>query len=366
MYHHQSIVDLRTIRSPAQVLNFKVHASTSESTSESSKGSVRAGEEILKDSITNEFYSHEILKIYEESEIIRIGLSIEGFIVPKNSIFLGPKWIRVAKLAKGIHEGNAILEKSSTGGKLRVRVVKTIEKDSEVFLWFSEEVAALMRINFLRLDNFQGHFHYRCHECHKIFENPNPLKIHIATNCDNFPIDLLYQRLNDALSRIIQLPPNTPQIQSYSGAFRSIYPQHQASSTTPSTAVPPTSMAAASHLETIVSNMGTSKDGHICIYCGKLYSRKYGLKIHIRTHTGFKPLKCKYCFRPFGDPSNLNKHLRLHAQSGATHKCNLCNKVMVRKRDLERHNQTRHGIITPGLDVDTTTSEEDIEILCDA
>lgn len=35
-------------------------------------------------------------------------------------------------------------------------------------------------------------------------------------------------------------------------------------------------LAAAAHLETIVSNMGTSKQGHLCIYCGKLYSRKYG------------------------------------------------------------------------------------------
>ncbi|KAH3739402.1 hypothetical protein DPMN_046054 [Dreissena polymorpha] len=54
----------------------------------------------------------------------------------------------------------------------------------------------------------------------------------------------------------------------------------------------------------------STKDGHLCVYCGKLYSRKYGLKIHLRTHTGYKPLRCKYCFRAFGDPSNLNKHIR--------------------------------------------------------
>lgn len=101
-------------------------------------------------------------------------------------------------------------------------------------------------------------------------------------------------------------------------------------------------ITAAAHLETIVSNMGTSKQGHLCIYCGKLYSRKYGLKIHIRTHTGFKPLKCKYCYRPFGDPSNLNKHVRLHVQGSTIYKCTDCGKVLVRRRDLQRHMQARH------------------------
>lgn len=41
---------------------------------------------------------------------------------------------------------------------------------------------------------------------------------------------------------------------------------------------------------------------------------------HHRTHTGFKPLKCKYCYRPFGDPSNLNKHVRLHAEGDTPYK----------------------------------------------
>lgn len=35
-------------------------------------------------------------------------------------------------------------------------------------------------------------------------------------------------------------------------------------------------------METIASNLGKFKQGHLCIYCGKVYSRKYGLKIHIR------------------------------------------------------------------------------------
>ncbi|XP_072264793.1 PR domain zinc finger protein 13 [Pyxicephalus adspersus] len=103
-----------------------------------------------------------------------------------------------------------------------------------------------------------------------------------------------------------------------------------------------------------VSATGKPKKGHLCIYCGKLYSRKYGLKIHLRTHTGFKPLECKVCARRFGDPSNLNKHIRLHAEGNTPYRCEHCGKVLVRRRDLERHVKSRH----PGQSLNT---KEDIQ-----
>ena len=57
--------------------------------------------------------------------------------------------------------------------------------------------------------------------------------------------------------------------------------------------------------------------GFKCTFCGKYYTRRYGFKIHLRTHTGYKPLKCSYCTRSFGDPSNLNKVSEsTQAQSG--------------------------------------------------
>lgn len=36
----------------------------------------------------------------------------------------------------------------------------------------------------------------------------------------------------------------------------------------------------------IADEMGKQKKTHVCLFCGKIYNRKYGLKIHLRTHTG--------------------------------------------------------------------------------
>lgn len=163
-----------------------------------------------------------------------------------------------------------------------------------------------------------GQKSYVCLQCYRSFEVPNQLKVHLARNCDQLDENVLWKRLQSELlsryqrklvlqSRNFEMtnPYHSAIMQSIptsSRRFSAFHPVLNKCETSPS---PPASLmpmpnlspvsqsslndsalAAAAHLETIVSNMGTSKQGHLCIYCGKLYSRKYGLKIHIRTHTG--------------------------------------------------------------------------------
>ncbi|XP_059612616.1 zinc finger protein 77 [Phlebotomus argentipes] len=296
-------------------------------------------------------------------------IALKGFLqVTEKCLANSGGWIRLLPLARDVHSGNICLEITDGGQSVNLRTTRNIEEGEDLQLWFSEKILALMQIPFLSPVNIQGQNRYICHICERVFEDPNPLKIHLATFCEKHSLDALWNRLNFILSSSFRSVPSSPpaktplasasEVSPRFSAFRPVTASPRLESVSP----PPSAAAAAAHLETIVSNMGSSKAGHVCVYCGKLYSRKYGLKIHIRTHTGFKPLKCKYCLRPFGDPSNLNKHVRLHSQANSVYKCHICDKVLVRRRDLQRHIQSRHCPEAPeAAEVEmSSSSSEDI------
>lgn len=165
---------------------------------------------------------------------------------------------------------------------------------------------------------------YACHLCQARFDQPHPLKVHLLLGCRPYCARAFWRRV---LLAAAPQPAVAP---------------------TPAAAPPPPPGVSPAELEALATAWGRVPAGHLCLYCGKVYSRRYGLKIHIRTHTGYKPLRCRHCARRFGDPSNLNKHVRLHAAARspaptpAPHACARCGAGCARRRDLLRHRRAKH------------------------
>ncbi|CAH0407530.1 unnamed protein product [Chilo suppressalis] len=243
-----------------------------------------------------------------------------------------------AVLAADVAARGAELCLADDGGarlRLRLRLLTDLPPGAAPPLWFDDAALAALRMPFLTLANIKGGRSYECHVCAARFERPNPLKLHLFLGCGRFEPRAFWTRALPRLAPALPLP-----------VAVGVETANRLDATL--TPIEP----ALARLEALAAEWGKSRGGHACVYCGKLYSRKYGLKIHIRTHTGYKPLRCRYCARAFGDPSNLNKHVRLHAgsaASGAGLACAQCGARVARRRDLERHVRARHRSPVPVL-----------------
>ncbi|XP_052753350.1 PR domain zinc finger protein 13 [Galleria mellonella] len=256
-----------------------------------------------------------------------------------------------ARLAPDVHARTAELAAADVRGDvaLRLRLLADLQPHQELLLWFDDRVLALADMPFLALRNIKGKKNYECHECGAQFEQPNPLKVHLFLACGPYSPLAFWRQFGARLAAAAA---------GRASSFRPYAPVTPAAPLAPAAAAGAAEAAeAAARLEALAAEWGRARGGHVCVYCGKLYSRKYGLKIHIRTHTGYKPLRCRYCLRAFGDPSNLNKHVRLHAAGGdgaagadgaggggaARLACGVCGKRLGRRRDLLRHVRARHS-----------------------
>ncbi|XP_004924322.3 zinc finger protein SNAI1 [Bombyx mori] len=242
----------------------------------------------------------------------------EGFILPVGGLSAA-KLVVGARLAPDVHARNAVLSVVSRENlSLQIRIEADIPPHHELLLWPDEQLSAIAAVPFLTPKNIFGKNEYVCHECNSQYEHPNLLKVHLLLGCSSPDTARFWRTITKRLGAPSQ------------SAF-TVY------SRLPSPTIIPALGPA--ELEAIAAEWGRSRGAHVCVYCGKAYSRKYGLKIHIRTHTGYRPLRCRYCARAFGDPSNLNKHVRLHTggSAGGAHVCPACGRALARRRDLERH-----------------------------
>lgn len=94
-------------------------------------------------------------------------------------------------------------------------------------------------------------------------------------------------------------------------------------------------------IDLTVTEDGARKKPHACPICGKSYSWKSHLEIHLRVHTGEKPFGCTVCGKRFTKKMYLVIHLRRHTGE-KPYSCSICQDRFISKDSVMKHMTVVH------------------------
>ncbi|XP_056152881.1 zinc finger protein OZF-like [Lampris incognitus] len=83
-------------------------------------------------------------------------------------------------------------------------------------------------------------------------------------------------------------------------------------------------------------NEHTEERPFTCSVCGKAFLRREYVYSHMRIHTGEKPFRCSECGKTFARTGNLRTHMRIHTRE-KPFRCSDCGKAFTRRAHMNKH-----------------------------